>query len=95
MSAGRSGLGVALLLTLAAGVGWGLVTLHGVFTDERVEAAAAVDGRRRVLDRYASAAFERALAERLRRARPTIEVALTDPLASIAGLYCRVARICV
>ncbi len=75
---------------VALGFGWVLWTLHGVFEAERQAADAAVDARRRVLDRHAAHGFERRLADGLAARRGDIERAHTDPLAPIDGLYSRV-----
>lgn len=80
---------IAVALVLLAAVGWGLWTLHGVFAEERRAANAAVDARRRVLDRHAADGFERRLARRLAQARIRIEAALRDPLAPGDGLHAR------
>lgn len=80
-------LAVVLAALGAVGFGWVLWTLHGVFESERVAANAAVDARRRVLDRHAADGFERRVARRLRQA--PIARALADPLAPFDGLYSR------
>lgn len=76
---------IVLILGLA-GLVWGLVTLHGIFADERDDAIEAVEARRTALVEYASRSFSEALHNELGGAEPEVERAFSDPLAPGDGL---------
>ncbi|MFY2562101.1 ATP-binding protein [Corallococcus terminator] len=79
---------VALVLGLA-GLGWGLGYLHRIFANEREDARLSLDSRREALEQYARASLTQSLHDKLEAAKPALEAAVADPLASATGLYLR------
>ncbi|RKH08649.1 sensor histidine kinase [Corallococcus sp. CA053C] len=78
------------LLALGCGLlalGWGLVTLQRIFTQEREDARAQVRSRREALELLASEALRTALAQRLKAQLPALNAAMGDPLLPAEGLY--------
>jgi two-component system, OmpR family, sensor histidine kinase SenX3 len=78
------------LLALGCGLlalGWGLVSLQRIFTQEREDAYAQLRSRRGTLEEYATAALRQALDQRLHENLPAFHAATEDPLLPAEGLY--------
>ncbi|RKH65580.1 sensor histidine kinase [Corallococcus llansteffanensis] len=78
------------LLALGCGLlalGWGLVTLQRIFTQEREDARAQVRSRREALELLAAEALRTALAQRLKDQLPALNAAMGDPLLPAEGYY--------
>lgn len=72
------------LVALGCGLlalGWGLVCLQRIFTQEREDARAQLQSRRDTVEQYATEALRRTLAQRLEEKLPAIHAAMGDPLA--------------
>ncbi|MBJ6765676.1 HAMP domain-containing histidine kinase [Myxococcaceae bacterium JPH2] len=78
------------LLALGCGLlalGWGLVSLQRIFTQERDDARAQVRSRREALEQLATEALRRALARKLEENVPAMHAAMGDALAPGEGFY--------
>ncbi|SEL11861.1 Signal transduction histidine kinase [Stigmatella aurantiaca] len=79
-----------MLIALGCGLlalGWGLVSLQRIFTQEREDAYTQLRSRRDTLEEYATAALRQALGRRLDEHLPTLHAATEDPLLPAEGLY--------
>ncbi|RKH21410.1 sensor histidine kinase [Corallococcus praedator] len=78
------------LLALGCGLlalGWGLVTLQRIFTQEREDARAQVHSRSAALELLAAEALRTALAQRMKDHLPALNAAMGDPLQPAEGYY--------
>ena len=78
------------LLALGCGLlalGWGLVTLQRIFTQEREDARGQVRSRREALELLAAEALRTTLAQRLKDQVTALNAAMGDPLLPGEGLY--------
>jgi two-component system, OmpR family, sensor histidine kinase SenX3 len=79
-----------MLVALGCGLlalGWGLVSLQRIFTQEREDAYAQLRSRRDTLEEYATDTLRQALSRRLDAHLPTFHAATEDPLLPAEGLY--------
>lgn len=77
---------VVLALGLLA-LAWGLWSLQRLFARETEEARQQLVAHRTELERYAAAALQKRLSEKLLEARPVLHRAVEDALAPADGLY--------
>ncbi|MCY1034527.1 HAMP domain-containing sensor histidine kinase [Corallococcus sp. BB11-1] len=80
------------LMALGCGLlalGWGLVTLQRIFTQEREDARAQVRSRREALELLASEALRTTLDQRMKQHLPALNAAMGDPLLPAEGFYLR------
>jgi signal transduction histidine kinase len=78
------------LVALGCGLlalGWGLVSLQRIFSQERDEAHAQVQGRRQALEHVAAEALRQELVQRLKASIPALHAAVENPLAPGEGFY--------
>ncbi|WP_375745889.1 HAMP domain-containing histidine kinase [Corallococcus interemptor] len=78
------------LLALGCGLlalGWGLVSLQRIFTQEREDARAQVRSRRIALEQLAAESLRTALAQRMKTHLPNLNAAVGDPLLPAEGYY--------
>ncbi|MDC0708246.1 HAMP domain-containing sensor histidine kinase [Stigmatella sp. ncwal1] len=68
-------------------LGWGLVSLQIIFTQEREDAYTQLRSRRDTLEQYATETLRQALSRRLDENIPALYRAMEDPLAPADGLY--------
>ncbi|NBD10771.1 MULTISPECIES: HAMP domain-containing sensor histidine kinase [Corallococcus] len=78
------------LLALGCGLlalGWGLVSLQRIFTQEREDARAQVRSGREALGQLAAESLRTALAQRMKAQLPNLNSAVGDPLLPAEGYY--------